>query len=178
MSTSAVATTMPSIDESSIERGLTRGTQIMVALLLASMVIVIWISVFTRYVMNDPISWGEQVAKYLMIWAAFLGASIGIREGSHIAVNVLVDMLPRVLQRVVAVIVLLITVSFLGGCVYFGVNFAIKVSGHTDPMVGEMSMAWPYSAIPVGCVLMLVQLYYVTRRGWDQHLSRGPSLLS
>ena len=178
MSTPAAALPLPTIVDLMIEKRLTQLTQFAVALLVLGLVVAIWISVFTRYVMNDPVAWGEQVAKYLMIWAAFLGASLGIRDGSHIAVNVLVDLLPRTMQRIFTTIVLVLTTAFLGACAYYGTRFAIKVSSHTDPLVGEMSMAWPYAAIPVGCVLMLVQLYFVTRRNWDRRLSSGPSVLS
>jgi len=178
MSTPAAALPLPSAARPSFERLLTQATQGAVLVLVGSLVVVIWISVFTRYVMNDPIDWGEQVAKYLMIWAAFLGASLGIRDGSHIAVNVLVERLPQAVQKVCAMLVLVLTSAFLLLCLYYGTQFAIKVSSHTDPLVGEMSMAWPYAAIPTGCALMLVQLFYVTRRGWNRRLSSGPSVLS
>ncbi len=146
-----------------MEKALDRWTGYAVAALVACMVVVILASVFTRYVMNDPIGWGEQVAKYLMIWAAFLGASLGVKEGAHIAVNVLVDLLPRMLQKVCAVVGTVMTATFLLITAYQGIRFAMKVSMHTDPMVWEMSLAWAYAAIPTGAVLMLVQLAILVR---------------
>ena len=147
------------------EKLLDRATAALVALLVATMVAVILASVFTRYVLNDPLSWAEQVAKYLMIWAAFLGASIGIKEGAHIAVTVLVDVLPPSLQRICSYLGYALTAAFLSVALYQGVLFTNKVRPHSDPLVWEMSMAWAYAAIPAGCLLMLVQLAFVFFKG-------------
>lgn len=155
-----------------MEKALDRVTAFAVALLVAGMVGVIVASVVTRYLMNDPIGWAEQVAKYLMIWAAFIGASLGIKEGSHIAVNILVDVLPRMVQKILGVIATLMTTGFLCVTAYQGVLFTIKVSSHTDPLVWEMSMAWAYAAIPTGAVLMLLQLaLLVWKTGAGEKLS-------
>lgn len=141
-----------------VDKWLLRFLGLSVALLIAAMVIVIWLSVFTRYVMSDPVGWGEQVAKYLMIWATFLGASLGIRAGAHIAVDLLVDSLPRQVARICVFLATTLTGGFLVLCIYYGVIFAYKVREHSDPLVGEMSMSLAYAAIPVGCLAMLVQL--------------------
>jgi TRAP-type C4-dicarboxylate transport system permease small subunit len=164
---------MPSLQpDTAMEKSLDRITASAVALLVAAMVAVILASVFTRYLLNDPIGWAEQVAKYLMIWAAFLGASLGIKEGSHIAVNILVDVLPGWLQKVCGVVGLLMTAGFLLITAYQGVLFTIKVSSHTDPLVWEMSLAWAYAAIPVGAILMLLQLAILVRKtGLGQKMS-------
>lgn len=146
-----------------MENLLDRLTGYAVATLVAAMVTVILASVFTRYVMNDPIGWAEQLAKYLMIWAAFLGASLGIKEGAHIAVNVLVDILSPTLQKVCTVAGTLLMTGFLLITAYQGILFTMKVVTHTDPLVWEMSLAWAYAAIPVGAILMLVQLVILVR---------------
>lgn len=148
-----------------MEKALDRTTAALVAALVGAMVVVILAAVFTRYVMNDPLSWAEQVAKYLMIWAAFLGASLGIKEGSHIAVNVLVDVLPATLQKACSYLGYALTAGFLLVCAYQGVLFTNKVRDHSDPLVWEMSMAWAYAAIPAGCLLMLLQLAIVFAKG-------------
>lgn len=147
------------------EEALTAGTSWLVIVLIATMVVVIWISVFTRYVLADPISWGEQVAKYLMIWATFLGSSIGFRRGAHVAVDLFVNMLPTVLAKLLGWVSGALVAGFLCLCIYYGTVFSYNVIGHSDPLVGEMSMAIPYSAIPVGSLLMLIQLTYLGLHG-------------
>lgn len=159
-----------------MEKALDRVTAALVATMVGLMVVIILASVFTRYVLNDPLGWAEQVTKYLMIWAAFLGASLGIKEGSHIAVNVIVDLLPEKAQRVCFYLGYALTASFLLVATYQGVKFAYNVRENKDFMVGDMSMAWPYAAIPVGCVLMLIQLGLLCAKGNPTKLSNTASL--
>lgn len=169
---------LPEIPDLAIEKIITRATGAAVIALVGAMVVVIWISVYTRYVSAEPISWGEQVAKYLMIWAAFLGSSLALREGAHISVNMLVDMLPAKGRKFCAVCVILMNLTFLGVCMYYGTVFAYNVREHIDPLVGNISLSLPYSAIPVGCALMILQLLFVARKGVDNALSKDTASLS
>lgn len=130
-----------------------------IVLLVAAMVIAIWISVFTRYVMGDAVAWGEQIAKYLMIWAAMIGSSLAVREGAHIAVTLLVDRLPFAFARILAVVAFSGSAVFLAVATYYGTTWAASASVQTDPAVWNMALSIPYSAIPVGSALMLVQLF-------------------
>jgi len=161
-----------------IEKLITQLTKFVVACLIAAMVVVIWISVYTRYVTASPISWGEQIAKYLMIWAAFVGASLGLREGAHISVNMLVDMFPPVGRKVCATIVVLLNLLFLLVCFYYGAVFAYNVRDHSDPLVWNISMSVPYSAIPVGCALMIMQLFFIVRKGVGNVMSKDTASLT
>lgn len=146
----------------------TKATGHLVIVMIAAMVGVIWVSVFTRYVLSDAIGWGEQVAKYLMIWATFLASSLGIRQGAHIAADLLASMLPAPLSRLCARLSTLLVGGFLVLCIYYGVMFTLKVVDHRDPMVWDMSLAWAYAAIPVGSLAMLLQLYFVSRKAPGQ----------
>lgn len=157
------------------EKLLTRITETLVVLTLLGMVVAIWGSVFTRYITNDPIAWGEQVAKYLMVWAVMLGAGLGLREGAHISIGIVVKRLPEAAQRVCSLLVYLILATFLMVGLIYGAIFAYNVREHVDPIINNMSLFYAYSAIPVGCGLMLVQLCFNFRHG-KPAVSEGVSL--
>lgn len=147
------------------ERALTRGTEITVGLLIGAMTITIWMSVFTRYVVESPLPWAEQVAKYLMIWAAMVGSSLAFRKGAHVSVDMLVMALPPRGAQVFHWIGVVLTGGFLLMCIVYGLQFCWAVRGHRDPVVGELSMAVPYLAIPIGAAISLIQLTYIARHG-------------
>ena len=48
----------------------------------------VFIQVILRYVFNSPMTWSEELARYLFIWCAFLGWIIASRRNSHLAVNI------------------------------------------------------------------------------------------
>ncbi|EPN5697641.1 TRAP transporter small permease, partial [Cronobacter sakazakii] len=72
---------------------------------LLIMTVVIPIGIFSRYVLNRGESWPEPVAIICMVTFTFIGAAVGYRAGSHIAVNMLTDRLPPFAQRVCARVV-------------------------------------------------------------------------
>ena len=69
------------------------------ALALAALMAVLMIAclcgeVFFRYVLNHSLPWSEEVALLLFTWAVLLYGAVGVREGFHVRVSVLVDRLP------------------------------------------------------------------------------------
>jgi TRAP-type transport system small permease protein len=56
-----------------------------VALILL-IVVAVTVQVFTRYALGRPIAWVEESATYAFIWMAFVGASVGLKEGRHILI--------------------------------------------------------------------------------------------
>lgn len=62
-------------------------------LLLCVVFLLLLLNVVTRS-LGSPLIWVDELAIYVMIWAALIGASIGIRNRDHIAMTLLTDMLP------------------------------------------------------------------------------------
>lgn len=65
-----------------------------VILFLAMVLVVCW-SVICRRILKITFLQGEELARYLMIYVVYLGTSIGVKNKSHIGVEVFVDMLPE-----------------------------------------------------------------------------------
>ena len=55
----------------------------------------IFMQVILRYAFDSPLTWSEELARYLMIWCAFLGWVIASRHDSHLAMTFVVDKAPR-----------------------------------------------------------------------------------
>lgn len=80
-------------EPSAFLRGMDRGFNLLsqICLILAGTAIVTmtlmfaWL-VFGRYVLNDTPTWVEQVSHLLLMVIAFLGAAVGVRQDTHLAV--------------------------------------------------------------------------------------------
>ena len=53
------------------------------------MAALVFLNVVTRYLFNNSIIWVEELTQYEMIWVAYLGAGLALREGRHVAVDTL-----------------------------------------------------------------------------------------
>ena len=70
------------------------------------------VQVVFRYVFNSPLTWSEELARYLFIWCAFLGWIVASRRRSHLAMTFVADRMPRPAQVSLAVTVQVATLLF------------------------------------------------------------------
>ena len=136
-----------------------RGTA--VALLAVTVVIVI-LQVFFRYVLNSSLSWSEEAARYLFIWAALLGFSSSVEAGRLFSFEMLAAKLPPAGRQVCAALFALAAVAFLWALVVHGISLAVRTMSQSSPAMG-MPMAIAYAALPVGGVL--IALHFLARLG-------------
>jgi len=132
------------------------------ALLLCLMLVTVMMQVIFRYLLNDSLIWTEEIAKSMMVWAAFLVAPFAWRRGSNVAITMLVDPLA---PRASASIRLLINGFVLWMlAVFLQASFGFVSRGLAINAASlEVPMAVFYAIVPVslgamilvGCELLL-----------------------
>ena len=55
---------------------------------------VVFLQFFTRYFLNAPLGWTEEIARYLLIVAAYFGCVVATRRGAHIRMELLESVVP------------------------------------------------------------------------------------
>lgn len=61
---------------------------------MAAMVVVVSLQVLLRYAFNASLDWAEDIARLLFVWSIFLAVPLGVKRGSHIAIELLTIHLP------------------------------------------------------------------------------------
>src|SRR5258706_14578441 len=89
--------------------------------------VVIFYQFFTRYALNNSASWTEEIARYLLIAVAFVGAAGNLRKNNHIQVDFFYRLLPRYVTRPLSVFVDCLPVLFFGYCVYLTIALMQKI---------------------------------------------------
>ena len=62
----------------------------LIILMGANVINVLW-QVFTRFILRDPSSFTEELARYLLIWVGLLGASYAAGKKMHLAIDVVLQ---------------------------------------------------------------------------------------
>ena len=62
----------------------------LIVLMAANVLNVLW-QVFTRFILKNPSSFTEELARYLLIWIGLLGASYVAGRKMHLAIDVVVN---------------------------------------------------------------------------------------
>ena len=135
-----------------------------ICLLLVAMTAVVFSQVIARYVLETPLSWSEELARFLLLWLSMLSAAYAFKTKSHFALRILVGTFPQKLQSAIALFVHGIVALFFAILLYYSVVFVIGVSGHTAPAL-QISMQIPYASVVVGSAVILLQ---VLRSMWLQ----------
>lgn len=140
-----------------------RVNQALIVVLMGSMATLVFLNVVTRYVFNHSIIWVEELTQYEMIWVAFLGGGLALREGRHVAVDTLQDLLPDALRRPLRTLLAVAMAAFLAVLVVLGAQIAAFTWDQETPML-EWPAGLPYLAVPIGAAGMLLHLLMFWRR--------------
>ena len=62
-----------------------------ICVLLLAMTFVVFGQVIARYVLQTPLSWSEELARFMLIWLSMLSAAYGFKTKSHFALKLLVS---------------------------------------------------------------------------------------
>jgi TRAP-type C4-dicarboxylate transport system permease small subunit len=158
--------------ESRFERYLIAANRAAVFLMMAVMATLVFINVIARYVFGVSIIWAEEVSQYLMIWIAYLGAGLALREGRHVALEMLHEGLSAALSRKVRMVIGGLTLAFLGMVTVLGFQFVVFVWSQETPVL-NISLGIPSLAIPIGALLFAVHLVLMFRNYVDRRFAPG-----
>ena len=130
---------------------------------LVGLVAVTFAQVVFRYVLKAPLSWSEEIARFLLMWLAALSAAYAFKMRAHFALRFIVERFAPSAQRALSALVSLLVVLFLAVFAVNAFRFVLEVRDMSAPAT-QVSMAIPYSSAFVGSLLML---YYAIRNGLE-----------
>jgi len=134
--------------------------------LMAAMVVVITWQVISRYLLQAPSTWTEEVARYLLIWIGMFGSAYVFSIKMHLGIDLLVNRLTGSSATAVHIGSQLVCSGFalsamvIGGSNLVGLTWELN---QTSPALG-IKIAWVYSAIPLagGLICFYSLLFMLT----------------
>ena len=124
------------------------------AIALGIMSVVVFAQVIFRLTAGS-LPWSEELARYLMIYMVYVGTSIGIKRGTHIAVEVIMDRCPPSLQKVVEILVDLMMIAAFVILCYYGMKIVNIPMMQKSPAM-QIKMGYVYMSMVLGGALMLL----------------------
>jgi TRAP-type C4-dicarboxylate transport system permease small subunit len=70
-----------------------------------SMAILVAVQVFCRYVLNSSLFWSEELARYMLVWLSFLGATVAYYRNLHPGVDALTSRISPEKQHITRLLV-------------------------------------------------------------------------
>lgn len=126
-----------------------------VILIMGTLVVDVLWQVFTRFVLRDPSSYTEELARFLLIWVGLLGAAYVAGQRRHLAVDLLPGALTgtrrRALDRLIQALAFVFALALVvGGSRLVWVTLVL---GQSSAALG-VPLGYVYSVVPLCGLLM------------------------
>ena len=138
----------------------------LVALMALAVVNVLW-QVFTRFILANPSSFTDELARYLLIWVSLFGAAYASGKRAHLAIDLLRT---RLRGRAVhwhgiavgaVILAFALLVMVVGGVRLVSLSFLL---GQTSPALG-VPLGVVYLALPVsGALIVFYFVLFIAER--------------
>lgn len=134
--------------------GLEAVTLWFLALMMGAMVLVVLAQVAARLTAGS-LPWSEELARYLMIYLTYVGASVGVKRKSHIAITFLSGKLPRRMEGAVDLVGNLVCLAVCAIIFWYGLKLVDLTMAQRTPAM-QIPMGTAYFAVALGPALMAV----------------------
>jgi len=134
-----------------VKKVLDRSLEVLVMVVVAVLVLDVLWQVFTRLVLRNPSTVTEELATFMLIWVALLGAAVALGRGAHLGIDYFVGKLPVRAKVFTEVIVFFCVAAF---------SFFVMVVGGIDLVASmlELGQESPALRVKVGYVYLAVPI--------------------
>jgi TRAP-type C4-dicarboxylate transport system permease small subunit len=77
-----------------LDEWMARAEKYLLGGLLSAMILVAFLQIMLRNLFDTGIAWGDSLVRYLVLWVAFVGAALAVKENKHIKIDVFSRWLP------------------------------------------------------------------------------------
>lgn len=120
-----------------------------------TMTIIVAAQVFCRYVLNQSLFWSEELARFLLVWLTFLGASCAYYRKVNPGVDFLYAKMPFMIKKISSVLTHLASMGLFMVMIIYGCKFAYFVRLQISPAL-QIPKWIILGIIPVSGVILMI----------------------
>lgn len=131
--------------------------KVMMVLLMA-MTLIMGLQVFSRYVLNNSLTWTEEMTRFLFVWMTFLSIGYCTSKGISLKIDQFVNVLPAKVRHITRIAVYVVSIAFFIYIIPGAFEYAMTAvsRGQKSSAMG-INMVWVQSSTVVGFVLGLIR---------------------
>lgn len=127
-------------------------------LAVGTMVAVVSAQVALRYGFNRSIDWADEVSRLAFVWSIFLAVPLGVRQGAHIGIDLVVLKFPPVVQRALRRAAAVLSAAMMASIAWAAVGVARE---QWDELMSTLDWSVGWFIVPVGLGAALSALHLV-----------------
>ena len=129
-----------------------------------SIALIVSTSIFFRYVLNNSITWSEEIAKYLMVWMVFVGAPVAMVQSRHIAIEMFPNLFRPRIRALIFLIVNLLIVLTMAFWTYRGFTYTVGGMSQVMSSFDKIPLGVVFASIPFGSCIMMIISFQISIR--------------
>lgn len=127
--------------------------------LLVAFVVILFAQIVLRNLFDHSLAWGDELATYLFVWFAYLGAVYAAKMSAHNRVTFQFKFFPRVVETVCSIVTDLLWIAFNAVFVYLSYDFVFnKMNTFWTSQTLGVPMKYFYLVLPVAFVAMSLRI--------------------
>jgi TRAP-type C4-dicarboxylate transport system permease small subunit len=128
-----------------------------ICVFMAAMVLNVLWQVFTRFVLRNPSSFTEELARYMMIWVGLLGSAYASGKKSHLALDLITGRLQGARKRVSEIFIYVVVVLFSATVLIGGGGRLvwIQLSLGQQSAALQLKLGYVYMALPLAGIFIV-----------------------
>ena len=131
-----------------------------------------FVQVIDRYLFNYSFTWFEELGRYLGVLIAFLGASIGVKTGTHFTMDLIVSHLKHPCQQLTKLFTAYLSTLFFFIVAWYSWHLVAKMHGYrTTSPTRQIPMYIAYLPVPVFSGFMGIR-FLIKALGFVKKISR------
>lgn len=139
--------------------GYNRFERVILGLIMLVLIIMGFVQVICRFVLEIPLAWAEELMTFCMVWVAYVGASAAANERKHILVSMFVDMLPKPAAKAVTIFSQLLWLFCTIMMAYLGYQITMNNINRGAKALGGGYPYWIAAiSIPLGMLLVSIRV--------------------
>jgi len=128
-------------------------------ILLVSFVVLLFAQILLRNLFSYSIPWGDELATYLFVWFAYIGATYAAKMSAHNRVTFQFKFFPHIVEKVCEAIADLIWLAFNFYFVYLSYDFVFnKMNLFWKSQTLGTPMKYFYMILPIAFTLMSIRI--------------------
>lgn len=125
----------------------------------ALVVLVTW-QVFTRFILNNPSVFSEELAKYCFVWLVLFGAAFVFGENGHMRIEFIQDLFPKRLKMVTQVFIEMSIILFSALVLLSGGLTTTKIAWTQMSAALKVPVGYLYAAMPISGAFIIFYCVY------------------
>ena len=123
-----------------------------VSVMLALLVLLLGMEVFSRFLLGKSFSWMEELCRYLFVWSSYIGVAIAVKHKEQLRILMFMDVLKKRFPQLVRI---LYVVSELTFTVFCALVFYYSLGMFENMIRFKQVSMYAYLIIPISMALTI-----------------------